>query len=74
MIEILTQSWMIQKLTMTLIFFPNTYFWLRNISSPYSKPKILILIDVLDIMENKNAILVDPNADQGSNYISIYIF
>ena len=64
---------MIQKLTMTLIFFPNTYFWLRNISCLYSKLKILILIDVLDTMKNLNTILVDPNADQGSNYNSIYI-
>ena len=31
-------------------------------------------IDLLDILNDLIAILVDPNAGQGSNYIFIYIF
>ena len=50
--------------------FLNTYFWLRSLSCLYSKPKILI--DVLDIVKNLNAILVDPNADVCHvSYISV---
>ena len=53
---------------------PNTYFWMGNVydSSPYFK--FCVLMDFLDLFKDIDAILVDPNACQRSNYTPKYLF